>query len=149
MGDHALTLHQMSERVNAITPQVDMGVLLEIHEQTLRWLDEAKELKARCERLFAEWIIETGHEVEFGDIRYYVAPDKTTKCKDVAKALYAIIAACNGDMDRLPGFLSSDPFKSGAARTLLGEDVFAIHFRTIMNDEKLQKGKPRKGLRSL
>ncbi len=51
---------------------------------------------------------------------YYVGDEKTTKCRD-AKALLARLLEVS-DMDTIASLLSSDPWKQGACKAVLGEE---------------------------
>ena len=92
-------------------------------------------------RLLDERIIACmqAHEVksfEVGDIRYYTAVPKETKCVDVPGTVNAVLEQFS--MDDLIAILVSQPFKPGAAKKLLGDTTL---FETT---EKLtlKEGKP-------
>lgn len=56
-----------------------------------------------------------------GERRLYVANDKRTKCPNKTAALLAIVEAVGGDLDQVANTLSSDAFKPGACKVVLGQ----------------------------
>ena len=95
-----------------------------------------------------EWIEAHGEplvETAGGPRRLYVAPDKTTKCLDNRDALVAVLTATGGDVDALLGCLSSNAFKPGACKAVLG-DEWPKHFE-VKETKRLGEGTARKSLR--
>lgn len=105
-------------------------------------LSEAtRELKARLEAAAIKWI-EANGELEFGDIRYYVGPNKTTKCLNLSGTLEALLTATGGDFEAVVRCLSTSAFKHGACREALPESEYNALFKTeeVMD---LKEGKPK------
>jgi hypothetical protein len=98
-----------------------------------------RELNASVEQGVMEWIIRNGDLVD-GEIRYYIGPEKKTKCNSNRQTLEAVLESVGGDMDAMAECLASDAFKPGACRTILG-DSFEQHFTTTTKDD-LKTGKP-------
>ena len=98
-------------------------------------------LKSRLEAAAIKWIQENG-ELEYGDIRYYVGPNKTTKCLDAGKTLEALLSATDGDFEAVVRCMSSSAWKHGACREALPPAVYENLFRTeeVMD---LKEGKPK------
>lgn len=91
---------------------------------------------ARCEHFATDQTI--------GDIRYWAGTKKTTKCRNPGQAVNVVLEATGGDFDLLGSLLSSDPFKHGACRDVLGErwgEVFEV-----TEKPELKEGKPKKSL---
>ena len=95
-------------------------------DDVLRALDFLKQLKeatakanADMESAVIEWIKVNG-DLSDGVCRYYVAPNKTTKCLNVRTTLEAIFEAKDGDLDALMDCLSSNPFKPSTTMKLIG-----------------------------
>lgn len=58
-----------------------------------------------------------------GDVRYYVAPNKTTKCLDARGVLDALMTATAGDLEAVTACLSTDAWKPAATKKVLGKDA--------------------------
>ncbi len=103
-----------------------------------------RDYSARLEEAAIDYINRRG-PVETLTARFYVGTTKTTKCRDTARAVDAVLQACGGDFGALLGCLSSQPLKHGACRGVLG-DEWGQHFEVI---EKLdiKTGAPVKGIK--
>lgn len=88
--------------------------------------------------------INTNGPIEFGTIRYYVGPEKKTKCRDQQATADAILTACGGDWERFASCLASGAFKHGAVRVLLDQagtpEKFGDLFEVVETQE-LKEGK--------
>lgn len=84
--------------------------------------------------------IKANGDIICGTVRYYVGVDKTVKCKDVKGTLELMLSSAEGDMDRVAACLSSDAWKHGACKEVLGDKVWAEAFETTSKD-KLEEGK--------
>jgi len=116
-------------------------------DDVLSALDFLKQLKEATAKLNADmeaavigWINANG-DLSDGKVRYYVAPNKTTKCLNVRTTLEAIFEAKDGDLDALMDCLSSNPFKPATTIKLIGpraEECFKTE--EVMD---LKTGKPK------
>jgi hypothetical protein len=108
------------------------------------------ELKKRMEEAAIKWIQANGDLVD-GDIRYYVGPNKSTKCLDLPGTLRALLEVSGGDLDAVVEVLSSGAFKPAKAREVLGERADGLFETKETTDLKtgkatgprLQKSDPR------
>lgn len=109
-----------------------------------------REYSARLEEAAIDYIKERSspgnpYSVETPTARFYVGDTKTTKCRDTARAVDAVLQACGGDFDTLLQCLSSQPLKHGACRAVLGEE-WDRHFEVVEKAD-IKTGKPVKGVR--
>ena len=90
----------------------------------------------------AEDYLANNGPVETQTERYYLGQSKTTKVKDKAAALEALLSAVGGDLERLAACLTAQPIKHGTARNFLGGE-WAEHFDVIVADRvELKKTDP-------
>lgn len=129
----------------AAQPGVDGDVVLEALDLCEELVRRARELKAEAEQAAIGWIQRSGEDLVCGDVRYYVGTEKKVKPKDKAEVLDALLNAKDGDVAGIGEYLSSDPFKHGAVRELVGEEKFTLLFE-VRFDADLKTGKPVKGL---
>lgn len=116
-------------------------------DDVLRALDFLKQLKDATKKASDEmeaavigWIAANG-DLSDGKVRYYVAPNKTTKCLSVRTTLEAIFEAKDGDLDALMDCLSSNPFKPSTTMKLIGARAEECFKTEEVLD--LQTGKPK------
>ncbi len=103
----------------AATPDATADQVL-LALEAVRVLGELhRDLKAQVEAAAISHIERHG-EISDGVRRYYVAPNKSTRCTDVRGTLAAILDAAGGDLDAVQDCLASDAWKPGATRKLLG-----------------------------
>lgn len=101
-----------------------------------------RELSENFEKSAIEWIKANG-EFSDGEIRYYVAPNKTHKCKDTKAVLGALLEACGGDLDAVSECFASGAWKPGETKKRLG-DRASEFFETVETpDLKTGVAKPR------
>lgn len=79
-----------------------------------------RDIKDRCEAASIQWIEKNGDATD-GVRRYYVGPNKSTKCLDVRKTCEAVFIVTGGDWDTFVECLSSGAFKHGATKKVLGD----------------------------
>ena len=100
---------------------------------------------SQAQRLVKEWAARTEellvvHIDEYGDIeigegkRLYVGVTKTNKAIDDSTVFDMVMEVAHGDLSIFKsgenGVLVSNPWKSGAVRQLVGEELYAQAFRT-------------------
>lgn len=115
-----------------------MGFVAKLKELT-------REVSEKCEAAAIAWIEQNG-QIESGDVRYYVAPNKSVKCPDLRKVVDAILSRAG--VDELVTCLSTSAFKPSAVRELLPEDELDGLFITTTTGE-LREGKPAKRLQKV
>lgn len=113
---------------------------------TKRLREIAKELSDQAEAAAIAWIAANG-EITEGNVRYYVAPNRTTKCKDVKATLAALLEVSGGDLDAVVECMSSGAWKPGETKKRLG-DKAGDFFETTETGE-LKEGKPTKRLQKV
>ncbi|MCR4331803.1 MAG: hypothetical protein NUV34_03740, partial [Sulfuricaulis sp.] len=79
-----------------------------------------RDAKKQFDEQIISWIQANG-DLTIGDKRYYVGPEKTTKSIDNARTLEALLTATDGDVQAIAGLLSSQPYKHGSCRGVLGD----------------------------
>lgn len=140
--------------VNDLIQQTESAILgldfeTATREQVLQSIDIIAGLKAKVKELdtnhkaaLLAWLQFNG-DLEVGELRYYVGTDKHTKCNNNRQTVEAILNACAGDVDSLASCIASDGLKTGACKTVLGDDGFASHFTTIVVSD-VKTGKPKR-----
>lgn len=94
-----------------------------------------RDLKEQLEVASIAWI-EVNGEATDGTRRFYVAPNKTTKCRDVRKTAEAVLTASGGDWDVFAECLSSGAFKPAKTKAVLGENADEFFETTETKDLK-------------
>lgn len=102
-----------------------------------------KELKERVEAATIRYIQANGEIVD-GPVRYYVGPNKSTKCVDVQATVKAVLEACGGDVQAFTECLSAGAFKPAKTKELLGASGADLFKTEETSDLKTGvAGKPR------
>ena len=144
ISERAFALADLLPRLEAMTPE-ERGQVYE-QRQVLKGL--ATEFCASIDDVLIE-LCEAGYETlvqtEKGPRRLYAAPDKRTTCNSVPLTVTGILAASGGDIGVLAQCLSSNAFKPGACRAVLGEQ-WNTYF-TVDERKKLNEGSVKKSLR--
>lgn len=112
--------------------------------------ERVREVCDGLDAFLLEWIPANG-EIEIGEKRWYVAPVKKVKCRDVARAAQCIAGVFGiphtADLAAFVSLLASDALKQGAVRKALEErglpDMFDELFETTV-EKDVQTGKPLK-----
>lgn len=102
-----------------------------------------KEMRDTLKARMLLWILANKRDITIGTKRYYAGVRKENKCRDRAMTLDKMLHAAGGDMAVVADILCSDPFKAGAAKDLLGHEVWSECFEVI-EKTKLLDGKPAK-----
>jgi hypothetical protein len=143
--------HELLKLADTSTSALDADTPRETLLMAMEFVAALKEatrlLSERVESKAIEWIGQNG-EIEVGEVRYYVAPNRTTKCKDLGRTLEAMLKATGGDFAETVRCLSTGAFKPGACRELLPEDEFVDLFETVETPD-LKEGKPKKRLQKV
>lgn len=100
----------------------------------------ATEYGKRAEELLTKYVEQNG-EFTDGGVRYYVAVEKKYKCNDVREMVETALVRTGGDVDAMCLLLSSNAFKHGACKKLLGEDF--QKFWTVSEAVDLKTGAPK------
>lgn len=103
-----------------------------------------REVDSRFDAALIAWI-EANGAIESGDTRYYVGPQKDTKCNDQPATLAVLLEL--GGPDAAGKCLASGAFKLTPCRELLAEQ-FDAHFTTTEKPD-LKTGKPVKKLHAV
>ncbi len=107
-----------------------------------RLKEVTKTLAEQGEKAAIEWITANGEIVD-GEIRYYVAPNKTHKCKDTKAVLGALLETCGGDLDAVVECLASGAWKAGETKKRLGDRATEFFETVETPDLKTGSAKPR------
>ena len=133
-------IRMTTDAARAITTEADADTVCRAITFRDALKDATRALCDQIEESVIEWIRVNG-EVSIGDVRYYVAPNKDTKCKSVLGTLRAALEATGGDVDSIAQLLSASAWKPGACKKVLGEDVCRALFETRETDA-LKTGEP-------
>ncbi len=106
----------------------------------------ASDLSAQAEK-GAMGFIEANGDIVDGEKRYYVAPNKTTKCVDLRGTMAALLTAAGGDEEVVYGCMSASAWKHGAVKKNLPPEVYEKLFET-KETKGLEEGKPTKRLQT-
>lgn len=104
-----------------------------------------REYSARLEEAAIAYIQRRGGSVETLTARFYVGTEKVTKCRDVPRAVDAVLQACGGDLDRLKQCLASGALKQGECKAVLGNE-WGRHF-DVTERLDMKTGKPARGVK--
>lgn len=94
-----------------------------------------RDLKEKLEAATIAYIEKNG-EIRDGERRFYVAPNKSTKCVDVRKTVEAVFEVSGGDFDVFVECLSSGAFKPAATKKVLGDRAADLFVDTETKDLK-------------
>jgi hypothetical protein len=127
---------ELDEYRNVLTPD-DACQLLDAIASVKQRVEQAEEsLKA----FLLTWLPENGNDLRIGTKHWWVGPKKRPpKCKNVTRALEAIMEKTGGDWEATGNTLGSNAIKYGEARKILG-NTFLDHFEIIEKDELLSEG---------
>ena len=122
-------LARLSRDVDLLTNDLSVNHVLEIRERVAVAAARIREIREDLDRALIAYMAENG-DIPLGDgRRLYTAVESTTRVRDKAAALEALVRACGGDVATLASYLTSQPIKHGAAKKLLGDD-WGDHFLT-------------------
>ena len=99
----------------------------------------------RCREQTVEWCQKHGDLQVSPTKRYYAGTRRETKARQKLAVLEAVLEATEGDLESFSDAMSSQPFKAGHCRTLLGDDLFDELFETTVKDV-MKDGVPTKTL---
>ena len=140
------TLAALRKDVLAIHDEVDAGQVCQAIDKIDAYKRAIKEIDATFKQALIEWINRNG-EVTLGTKRYYVGTTTKTTARDLERLTEAAITACQGDFGRFCEALSSNAYKPGKCREILGDD-WGIHFyEEVVKDVK--SGKPKKDVKMI
>ena len=94
-----------------------------------------RELKEKLELATIAYIEKNG-EIRDGERRFYVGPNKSTRCVDVRKTVEAVFEVSGGDFDVFVECLSSSAFKPAATKKVLGDKASELFIDTETKDLK-------------
>jgi uncharacterized protein YpmB len=140
MSDNAIAV--IEKECLAIADNLTNDQVMAIYDRICFYSREIKRIKDLAETAVMEWIKANGDLNAGNGIRYYVGTDKTTKCKDVAATVEAILVAVEGDAKRFTDILSANAIKHGAAKKVLPPEVYEQLFEVVVR-ETLEEGKPK------
>ncbi len=116
-------------------------------DDVLAALNAAKRLKeiaaalhARATDILTKFVQANG-EFEDGGVRFYLATEKKQKCNGVREMMEAALVRTGGDVDAICTLLSSNAFKPGACKKMLGKDF--DKFWTTTEAVDLKTGEPK------
>lgn len=118
---------------------VDADAVLSAMNLVRRLGEIHRDLKDRLEAASIQWI-EVNGDLTDGEVRYYVAPNKSTKCVDLRGTFQALLDKSGGDLDSVVLCLSSGAFKPSATKEVLGDLADSLFVTEVTKD--LKTGKP-------
>lgn len=125
--------------------------LLRVRDRAIVSMRMARELMASVDAAIIDYMTLNQCDLQISDTeRLYVGTTRVTKSIDDQEILMAILEAGNGNMELLTtgsgGMLGSQPWKSGAVRTLIGDAKFNKLFTTETKLD-VKTGKPAKSVK--
>jgi hypothetical protein len=133
-----LTVPQIEQTVETLSTAISRDQLLTWLELSHVLLGRVKEIRHRVEEAAIDWIKVRG-QVECGPITYSVGHQKKVTCRDIARGLNMLLAACGGDVDELCRLLRSDPFRYGECAKVLGDARWNSVFHVDWSDKLVLK----------
>lgn len=98
-----------------------------------------RDMAERLEAAALAWIEKNG-EIWDGTRHVYAKPNSTIKCTSVKRTLEAVLTKTGGDLEAVVECLSSDAFKQGATRKLLGDDADGLFVEKVTSKLKDEGG---------
>lgn len=121
------------EDIHPGTPEADVR---RIYGAVLDLLKIAKEIRADADEAMVKWLQAHGNKLELGPgLELIASKDKTIKPRNLAAVTEAVLEATGGDVDAMVKLLSSDPFKQGSVKQVVGEDRHGELFKTVWKDK--------------
>ncbi len=112
----------ITKAVLEITPDAPADQIAAVKNMVDRLGEVARDVKHQFEEQCIARIQASG-DVPLGDgRRLYVGVEKVTKSIDNGKTLEALLNATGGDVQAIAQLLSSQPYKHGACRAILGDN---------------------------
>ena len=138
------TAQQLTEFVDQLDTDATQDVMLAVEDRIAYIKQSAKELDGTFKKRMYDWI-EVNGEISLPalNLRWYNAITKRTKANDNGKLLEALFQTTGGDVDQFVKCLSSNAFKQGECRHVLGDEDWAKHF-TVTEIEDVKTGKPKR-----
>jgi len=96
--------------------------------------------RAKHKQSVIAWLSRNG-DYTAGENRYYVGTVRDYKCRDAVTTAERVLEAVEGDLERFLSMLSSNSWKPGAVRDLLGQAMFDVLFETVVKEDP-KTGKP-------
>lgn len=141
------TLAVVGERIDAITPGGDLDILADARFKLDWFKEQIRQLEAQwTERAIAFAEATVKGEIRIGPKLYWVGDEKQEKDLDVRKTTEALLNKTGGDVDSFCTCLSTNAFKPGATKKILGPELFAEHFSTTYKKKLKADGSPEKQL---
>lgn len=128
------SLDGLQVAVSLVAVNSPVEQVMDLREKLAFMAGQIKALQQSMDARLMEWI-EANGAITIGTRKIYVGTKKDTKCKDLKPALVALLEASGGDWEAFAECLSSNAIKYGAAKTVLGEDVWAQHFEVVTKTE--------------
>ena len=154
MNSTAYDLPAISKLLNLIGAERSEDndrALLRVRDRAIVALRTAREMMADVDAALIDYMNLNQCDLQISDTeRLYVGTTRVTKSIDDQEILMAILEAGNGNMELLTtgagGMLGSQPWKSGAVRTLIGDAKFNKLFTTETKLD-VKTGKPAKSVK--
>lgn len=143
------TLAVVKRAVNSITTEAQLEQVLEALVR-VQWLKRvAKDLETQAEEAILFWLVANGVPgFTLGETYYYAGTKKTTRARDNRKVLEVVVSKLFGDLDGVADQLQAQPWKHGAVKTVIGEELFGELFE-VREEPDLKTGKPVKRLQGI
>ena len=142
--DEQGTLTKLRESILAIHNEAEADQVCKAIDKIDAYKRAIKDIDATFKEALIDWINRNG-EVTLGTKRYYVGTTKKTKPRDLQRLTEAAITACQGDFAAFCEALSSNAYKPGKCREILGDDWGDHFYEEVVQDVKT--GKPKKDVK--
>jgi hypothetical protein len=143
-----MTDTDLVKRIASIGSLSDAYQVLEVLMAVQKAKQDAAAWLKDCEREVIAWMKD--NDVRSLDIdeskRYYIGTSKKISCRSNEKTADAVLTVCGGDLKPFCETLSSNAFKQGAVKSMVGEKKWAELYKVETVDD-LKTGKAKKSLK--
>lgn len=131
------TITVIANRVGELEPDMGLDAFLEARSKIDFIKERIREVDAEWTDRMIELVEINGGRMTAGPKTYYVGDEKKEKNNDVRKTAEEVLTVSGGDLDLFCTTLSTNAFKPGATKKLLGDEKFKECF-TVTYEKKLK-----------
>jgi hypothetical protein len=134
-----LQLKEKAEELTPLSDPAEAANLLGLVAEAERRLDDIKsQIKVAMLQILTN---QPNQSFTHGVIRYYIGTKKSTKPTALKAVAEAVLTATGGDLDGFTQCLSTNAFKPGQCREVLGQATWDTVFR-VEEELEVREGKP-------
>ena len=129
--------------IDSLDPDTDVERTLEVDSFVKTLKDRMKFIGEEMDRKKLEMVERHKGDLQVGDMRYYVGATKKHVNLNKEDTYYRVMDLFGGDIMQVLDVMTSQPWKYGAIKTMLGEDVANELFETTTVKD-VKTGKPKR-----